>query len=684
MSTPRITFRHLLDERSVRTGDPSAKRAASEASALRSLMRWRDRKPQDAVDGVLGLPSVEFDTLLTEFEGTNGHAPATVAAYRSRLRDWNQRAALLLAAQSIEVTPETTGQDDLTAFPKAISAALSAYIQAHPDASVRSVDRALQFPINTLSKWKRQDCLHLRRSDLTVGRVKALEQFLGLSAGTLVQHLRRITAPRMTYDSLRKKGAVRRRERDCRIPLNMIPYRPSTLPPKFACFWEKFLEFKTTPLPVKNLGGTPLQSSGAGWRQLDPSKEAITSQKCQFLIKTFLGWLMLPSTEYNARIYIKKQIKIDISDRDLEIIWPLFIGRGLKEEELNLGHLLDPEMLGRFLQWKKIRHGRADASLISAVVLPLIRAELGFLTQQVEYVWDYKPFEIDPIDLNKSDWKTSYQETSKKWEGKCKELRQQIRKIMQQLPPRPQTARERLAPILHEGDPIGVITKIIQKHADARPVGRLRDGAPGSQRLAIWVRDQLLLRMLAANPLRNRNFREMKWRVDNNGNLYQTNQSAWRLRFKPQDFKNERGAANTPYDVPIPESLWPLITQYITLARPILINKSKQNDMVFLTNTGEAYHEHKDLSQRLYIITGLYMGAEIDSLGIRTHAFRHIIATAWLRENPKDYLTVAQILHDNLETVIANYGHTTPADGLVQHYAWLENKIPPIKLAVAA
>ena len=202
MSTPRITFRHLLDERSVRTGDPSAKRAASEASALRSLMRWRDRKPQDAVDGVLGLPSAEFDTLLTEFEGTNGHAPATVAAYRSRLRDWNQRAALLLAAQSIEVMPETAGQDDLAAFPKAVSAALSAYIQAHPDASVSSVNMALQFPKSTISGWQRQYRLPLRRSDLNVERVKALEQFLGLLAGTLVQHLCRITAPRMTYDSM--------------------------------------------------------------------------------------------------------------------------------------------------------------------------------------------------------------------------------------------------------------------------------------------------------------------------------------------------------------------------------------------------------------------------------------------------------------------------------------------------
>lgn len=40
-----------------------------------------------------------------------------------------------------------------------------------------------------------------------------------------------------------------------------------------------------------------------------------------------------------------------------------------------------------------------------------------------------------------------------------------------------------------------------------------------------------------------------------------------------------------------------------------------------------------------------------------THAFRHLVATDWLTAHPNDYLTVAQLLNDELDTVIKNYAH---------------------------
>jgi hypothetical protein len=46
------------------------------------------------------------------------------------------------------------------------------------------------------------------------------------------------------------------------------------------------------------------------------------------------------------------------------------------------------------------------------------------------------------------------------------------------------------------------------------------------------------------------------------------------------------------------------------------------------------------------------------------HAFRYVIATDHLRRHPGDYLTVATLLHDKLETVLKNYGHLRVEDGL--------------------
>ena len=60
------------------------------------------------------------------------------------------------------------------------------------------------------------------------------------------------------------------------------------------------------------------------------------------------------------------------------------------------------------------------------------------------------------------------------------------------------------------------------------------------------------------------------------------------------------------------------------------------------------------------------MGAHIRKLtqrfiaaspGFGAHAFRHLVATYWLEQNPNDFLTVAELLNDKLETVLANYAH---------------------------
>lgn len=39
------------------------------------------------------------------------------------------------------------------------------------------------------------------------------------------------------------------------------------------------------------------------------------------------------------------------------------------------------------------------------------------------------------------------------------------------------------------------------------------------------------------------------------------------------------------------------------------------------------------------------------------HAFRHLVATDWLSQHPNDFLTVAELLNDKLDTVIRNYAH---------------------------
>jgi len=54
------------------------------------------------------------------------------------------------------------------------------------------------------------------------------------------------------------------------------------------------------------------------------------------------------------------------------------------------------------------------------------------------------------------------------------------------------------------------------------------------------------------------------------------------------------------------------------------------------------------------------------------HAYRHIIATDWLRNHPDSYMIVANILHDNIETVIREYAHLKPEHAMNTYHQYLE------------
>jgi integrase len=223
---------------------------------------------------------------------------------------------------------------------------------------------------------------------------------------------------------------------------------------------------------------------------------------------------------------------------------------------------------------------------------------------------------------------------------------------------------------------MAVLLAIVGAHTADRPPGVLDRSVKGWFKLAIWYRDEALLRMMISNPLRNRNLREMTYIPGGDGNLRKVHGRYW-LHFKPSDFKNERGAAHRPYKVPVPASLNALLDTYLNVVRPLLLN-GRTHDEVFLTRNGGP-HDTTGLSGLVHELTTTALAAVgLEMPGFRTHAVRHIVATAWLRAKPGDYLTVAQILHDTLETVLRNYAPPSPQDGLGHFFNWLEPRMPPL------
>jgi integrase len=79
-----------------------------------------------------------------------------------------------------------------------------------------------------------------------------------------------------------------------------------------------------------------------------------------------------------------------------------------------------------------------------------------------------------------------------------------------------------------------------------------------------------------------------------------------------------------------------------------------------------------DLGRVYRLITQKYL---VGTSGFGPHAVRHLVASAWLKHQPRDYVTVASILHDKLETVLNEYAHIDVNDGLKRYYEYSDKTI---------
>lgn len=184
-------------------------------------------------------------------------------------------------------------------------------------------------------------------------------------------------------------------------------------------------------------------------------------------------------------------------------------------------------------------------------------------------------------------------------------------------------------------------------------------------------RDELLLGLLLSNPLRRKNLIDLTVRPDNSGNVYKTATGEWRIRLLRADFKNgKRGARRSQlYDVAIAPWLQNLVTDYVEHFRPVLARESSL-DRFFLSRRGTAFH---DMTHRVLILTRQLIPG---SGGFGPHAFRHLVATDWLRRNPNDFLTVAELLNDTLQVVMSTYAHLKQDDALNRHSKQLNDLLP--------
>lgn len=212
---------------------------------------------------------------------------------------------------------------------------------------------------------------------------------------------------------------------------------------------------------------------------------------------------------------------------------------------------------------------------------------------------------------------------------------------------------------------------------------RLSSFEVGAEQVAVQATEEFLIKWLIALPWRQRNIRECRI-GGSNPNLFkakipihisidkplwvqieeQKNPAAefWQIHFIPKETKMDREIRAV-----LPRPLVEPLEEYLAEFRPHLV-KSRDPGTLFVKKDGTPM-KSGTVSNLVARLTSQYGGKRVNP-----HLFRDIVAFAWLKEHPKDYLTLSKILwHANINITIKTYGSRfDESSGVCAMETWLE------------
>lgn len=534
--------------------------------------------------------------------------------------------------------------------------------------TLTELSRHTKIAVGTLRIWANGEN---RPAHNVEAQVKKLETVLRLPEGTLSQKLG-FVIKRKQISAAAKANSLETTSYRKRIGDNFKRERRLNylidIPEQMKCEWRDLLRYKISTVrehssnndvwrvkPRNKIGHKP------SWCALtDDGQFVPTADACWSFLSRYFSWCAL-APEHGGAGYPTARID-------------------------SLAWLLNDKLVKAFLQWMQQRsgnvlHGGITSFLLSAAML--LRPQTGWiwLNHQLALHLDPKAQKaclgFDPVGMDPDD-------LAEAWQARCAAVWASFYKDAQFLSShksrrKSRDPKEPIADILAHPRPLSVVMDML---------ATLKKNPPfclQTKRYAVWTRDVLLLAWMSANPLRVGHLATMTYRDDNTGNLYRHEDGTWHYRCGIDDFKNSPARyMNTPeglYDVSLPQYVGEAIEVYLKDGRPMLAG-AFEGDFFFLPEkfanqteydrTGEVVPVLTDrwnteaISTRLRLITRALRDGKP---GFGAHAFRHIVATDYLKRYPGGYKMVADLLCDRLTTVIKEYGHTSAQDGLNLHYA---------------
>lgn len=456
----------------------------------------------------------------------------------------------------------------------------------------------------------------------TIPKLHLVEQALGLKGGELSQHVCRmqigdVTDPCIAY----RRGVTERQQDRYRADVNKLPR-------SFVSEWREFLEARTSG---------PIHSSmpKSGW-SLKPAEKGRTTPNAL----NSIDGMVSASADVIARHVLGVVGWLTLTKEKG--------GRGLAMSEINtIAWLAVPDVVDGYLNFLLSRSGRVNNAHTNYA---------GFVSSVCStphgYFWNHPerlaglPVSAGTAQRTPSSLLEESLKTAQGWRARY-------------------TGRSRdpKLPLRMFSDENGDMLAPLWKGVQAIDAAATKYPYQSPLR-ACKARDALMLALLLAIPMRCTTLATLRIGSHAEDVIYKSGDS-YRLRLG--NVKNIRSAEGQGIDIPLPKFLGERVREYLEQHRPVLLG-SFHSDF-FLLSRRNPHKPWATLNSQVITLTKLYVPG---CPGVGPHAFRHAVASMYLRKHRGEYATVARLLMVDLQTVMTHYDQNSEDYAFELHAADVE------------
>ena len=534
-------------------------------------------------------------------------SPSTISTRKTILIKWRETwVEMLKGRESFELPKD---------FPGALT-----FLKERAGVSYEEIARQVGVKYSSLIReWSKGRQLPMGENLPIVAR---LEQYFGQPANTLLARL-----PRFMFGA---RGVIKHGLTPYRRHLQKAQkdtYKINHWPPQVEAEWNRLVRVYTDPAWAR------LQNEQREiyWRIRAHDGSCPTAELNRAWMSSFFGYLCLP-----------------VNDDE-----PVLGGRGLRREDLSLALLSDGALVYDYMEFKRERtylkayNAQTKSSL--GFCASLVRPKTGYLWRQQHFAAKL----LNP--LPEGQWQDWCKRNHAIFVGFHKDFQKQ-KKFKKTRDPFDGVR----ALIVNEQHPIDVLLDLAAAvEADMPPSGY------NPRERAVHYQLFFFVKFASNIPLRALNFSLLTYRADNTGHLYQRSNGSWWVRLAAEEFKNQQWTdEKDEYDIPIEESLRPVIEEYLWLHRSHLAGADRCDYVLRpsrcqLEASVAAPVCRWDMSKWIYKLSQRYIPG---CPGFHLHAIRHLVATEFIKNQPDGFAVAAAVLHDHEQTVRDAYAWVMPKD----------------------